>query len=142
MTANAVRPWWGRYLAIPFRERGRSWRGCDCRGLAFLVLEEECGVRVPEPAELYGSTDPRNGAALADFARAQAALWRPAAIEPFAVLSFAVAGRPVHVGVAIDQQTFLHAQQGVGVRVASLAEREPGETRWGERLLGAYRYAG
>lgn len=134
--------WWASYMAIPFRERGRTRRGCDCRGLLLLVLEEQLGVRVPEPAELYGATDPRNGVALAGFARAQAALWRPCRVEPFAALSFSVAGLPVHVGVAVDAALFLHTRQGVGVQLASLTDHEPGETRWGDRLLGAYRYAG
>lgn len=134
--------WWAQYLALPFRERGRTRRGVDCRGLLLLVLEEQLGLRAPEPSELYGSTDPRNGAQLADFARAQAALWQPCAAAPFAALGFTVAGLPVHVGVAIDDDRFLHARQGVGVQVSALSDRDPGETRWGDRLLGAYRYAG
>lgn len=134
--------WWASYLPLRFRERGRTRRGVDCRGLLLLALDEQLGVRVPEPAELYGDTDPRNGQALATFARGQAALWVPCGILPFAALSFSVAGLPVHVGVAVEDDLFLHARQGVGVQLASLSAADPGETRWGDRLLGAYRYAG
>lgn len=134
--------WWADYFPVPFRERARTRRGCDCRGLLFLVLEEQLGVRVPEPADLYASTDPRNAAQLAAFVRAQAALWTPCGVAPFAALSFSVAGLPVHVGVAVNPDLFLHTRRGVGVQLASLTDREPGETRWGDRLLGAYRYVG
>lgn len=134
--------WWASYLALPFRERGRTRRGVDCRGLLLLALEEQLGIRVPEPSDLYGDTDPRNAAALSAFARGQAALWTPCDVLPFAALSFSVGGLPVHVGVALGDDLFLHARQGVGVQAASLTDVEPGETRWGGRLLGAYRYAG
>lgn len=134
--------WWGRYLPIPFVERGRSFAGCDCRGLGLLILEEERGVRVPEPCELYGSTDPRNGRELADFFAGQAALWRPVKVAPFALLSFAVAGLPVHMGVSLGGVDFIHTQRGAGVRVSSLTDREAGEIAWGKRLMGAWRYAG
>lgn len=144
MTPNPVRAlpgdWWPRYLPIPFRERGRSFAGCDCRGLALLILEEELGQHVPDPAELYGATDPRNGRELAGFVADQAGLWTPCDLAPFAVLSFAVAGLPVHVGVALGDGAFIHTRRGAGVAVAGLDDADPGEARWGRRLLGAYRY--
>lgn len=141
LDANAVRPWWPRYMPIPFRERGRSFAGCDCRGLALLILEHETGSRVPEPSELYTSTDPRNGAELAAFFAGQADRWRPTEVAEFAVLSFAVGGLPVHMGVSLGGRDFIHTRRAAGVQIASLDEREPGEPRWGDRLLGAYRYA-
>lgn len=132
--------WWLKYLPIPFRDRGRSFRGVDCWGLDLLILEHERGQRVPEPVELYGDTDPRNGRELANFVRAELARWSPCEIEPFAVLLFEVANLPVHVGLSLGGSSFIHAQRGVGVRIADLRDSEAGEGRWGRRLIGAYRY--
>lgn len=36
-----------RYLAIPYREKGRGWDGADCYGFARLVMKEETGFEMP-----------------------------------------------------------------------------------------------
>lgn len=154
--ANAVRraptiagddAWIARYMPIPFVEHGRSFRGCDCRGQHYLILEHELGVRVPEPADLYRGVDRRDAEDIAAFVRAQASLWRR--VEPddngyprFALLLFLVAGLPTHVGTSLGGRRFIHTQKGCGARTASLDEAEPGEAFWGSRLEGAYVYGG
>ena len=36
-----------KYLSIPYKKQGRGWDGCDCYGLARLVIKEESGVDLP-----------------------------------------------------------------------------------------------
>lgn len=39
--------WLDDYMAIPFRDRGRDRQGCDCWGLARLILAERASIDVP-----------------------------------------------------------------------------------------------
>lgn len=138
--------WIARYLPIPFVERGRSFAGCDCRGLSFLILEHETGVRVPEPEDLYRGTGRRDLLGMAAHMKAVAARWREIPAQDggypmFSVLLFKVAGLPTHMGVSLGGRDFIHTQAGYGVRTGALDEAEPGEAVWGAALMGAYVYA-
>lgn len=134
--------WTVPYLRIPFVERGRSMRGVDCRGVVFLILERERGAVIPEPSALYAGTDLKDAAGQAAFVRAELGRWSPCAVQPFAALLFEAAGLPVHVGLALGDGLFIHARKGAGVTIGHLDEADPGEARWGRRLLGAYRHDG
>ena len=137
--------WVARYLPVPFVEHGRAFRGADCRGLVFLILEHETGLRVPELAELIGSEhrSARDAAALVE---AHVGQWSRIEADAagsyprFCVLLFTVGGLPTHVAVSMGGRRFIHTQKGAGVRTGSLDEAEPGEGFWGSRLEGAYRY--
>lgn len=139
--------WIARYMPVPFVEAGRTFRGSDCRGLHFLILEHETGVRVPELAELVGG-ERRSPRECAEVVKAHAAQWRR--IEPladggyprFALLLFTVGGLPTHVATSMGGRHFIHIQKGCGVRIGSLDEAEAGEGFWGSRLEGAYQYGG
>jgi cell wall-associated NlpC family hydrolase len=137
--------WVAKYMPIPFVEHGRAFRGADCRGLVFLILEHEAGERVPELAELIGN-EHRSARDAAALVQAHAGQWRPVPPTPagdyprFCVLLFTVGGLPTHVAVSMGGRRFIHTQKGAGVRIGSLDEAEPGEGFWGSRLEGAYQY--
>lgn len=156
MAANGVRltgehAWIARYMPVPFVEEGRGFRGADCRGLHYLILEHETGVRVPDLAEVVADRvgdERRSPRACAELVKAHAARWRR--IEPapdggyprFCLLLFTIASLPTHVGTSMGGRLFIHTQKGCGVRPASLDEAEAGEGFWGSRLEGAYQYGG
>jgi hypothetical protein len=153
--ANAVRvpsvaagaAWIMRYFPIPFVDRGRSFAGADCRGLAYLILEHETGVRVPEFEELYRGTDRRDLADMAAQLRAEIGRWREVPAQDggypmFSVLLFTIAGQPTHMAVSLGGRAFIHTQNGYGVRTGCLDEADPGQVIWGARLKGAYVYGG
>lgn len=145
--AVADTPWPLRYLAVPFRERGRDFDGADCWGLVLLILAQERGVIVPEPAQLYASTQLRAASELRAFFAEAAHRWRRLpAPEPWSVLLFGVevSGRttPAHVGLSLGGRSFIHTQDGYGVQMSSLDERRAGDAAWADRLLGAFTYDG
>lgn len=47
--------WLDRYMAIPFKDRGRDFEGCDCVGLYMLLLAHEAGVTIDEPNASHGT---------------------------------------------------------------------------------------
>lgn len=48
-------PWWGRYIGIPFVDRGFDLAGCHCWGLIWLVYRNERGVDLPTYGEISAS---------------------------------------------------------------------------------------
>lgn len=139
-------PWLLRYMSIPHVARGRAFDGADCRGWVLLILEHERGVYVPEPAELYASTDLRRAEDLRELVAAEANRWRRVPEpEPWSVLLFGIRGPggqmiPAHVGLALEARAFAHSQAGYGPQMGHLDLVERGEAAWGARLLGAYVY--
>lgn len=146
--ALAGAPWELRYMGVPFVDFGRSFDAADCWGLVLLILEHERGVRVREPAELYASTDIRDAELLRDYVADEIARWRRVPEpQPWSVLLFGILGRsgrliPAHVGLVRPAGGFIHTQARRGVQMANLTAAERGESRWGERLMGAYVYDG
>ena len=138
--------WIAPYMGVPFVPLGRSMRGADCRGLAYLILDHETGVYVPEPEDLYAGTGRRDAADMASVVRSELACWRR--VDPdaaggfplFSLLLFAIGGLPTHVAVSMGGRAFIHTQKGYGVRTGHLDDVEPGEGDWGSRLQGAFVY--
>lgn len=130
--------WLDAYLDLPFVEGGRSRAGVDCYGLLRLVLAERFGCDIPEdPAGARrAGMDRASVAGLAARIEAARAEWRELRrddIRPGAAILLRVEGRPLHVGVVLNDRAFLHAEPGAGVH----AERWDG-ARWASRVLGFY----
>lgn len=126
---------------MPYREGGRGRDGCDCWGLVRLVLRERFDVELPEYADRrWSEFDP---ASLADFMtreRASMSAWGEVATdtarEGDAVL-LRILGRPIHVGVVVAPNIFLHIEQGIDACVERLDD-----LKWQRRVLAIYRWEG
>lgn len=120
-----------RYLGTPFVHQGRALgAGVDCAGLLACVARDlglplsDCVVyaRQPDPvrfmAELRARFEPTQS------------------IEPGCALHFAYGRWPMHLGVALNAEQFVHAYWGHGVILSTLA------ADWRERLRGAWYFPG
>jgi cell wall-associated NlpC family hydrolase len=93
-------------LGQPYRWGGASPGGFDCSGLVFYAAEH-AGVSVPRTA--------------AEQQRAGLAVSR-AELEPGDLVFLHLAGKELHVGIALDRLRFIHAPSSGGrVRIDSLA---------------------
>ena len=36
------------YIGIPYKDKGRTFNGCDCYGLLMLYYKKELGIEIPE----------------------------------------------------------------------------------------------
>ena len=50
---QVIAPWAAAYVGLPYRAQGRTRQGCDCFGLARLVLSDIYGVTLPSYAAGY-----------------------------------------------------------------------------------------
>jgi cell wall-associated NlpC family hydrolase len=127
--------WVKKYIGIPFVSNGRTAAGCDCYGLARLVLRNEFGVEWPDYSEDYS-----NALNIAQTARLFAERLPVLAVEKIteaeegAVVIISARGRPAHIGIAAGGGYILHAAPETG----SACQRESHPGLRG-RIQGYYR---
>lgn len=130
----AAREWVG----TPYRHQAATLgAGCDCLGLLRGVWRAIYGT---EPAVPNYRADWRDTRHAEDLRAAAEALLVPVAaeFEPGQVLLFRL-GRttaPRHCGILVAPDRFIHAQEGLGVVEANLAEG------WRRRIAGRYDFPG
>jgi cell wall-associated NlpC family hydrolase len=134
-----VIPLWARdYVGIPFCEKGRDHRGVDCWGALRLVLLERFHVEVPSYTEAYVCTAERAEIATVMQQEIPKQRWVPV-IGPARsgdAVVFRLMNAPWHVGVMLDADSFLHADEALG---CTCIERLS-SFRWNRRLYGLYRH--
>ena len=121
------------WLGTPYRHRAaRRGLGCDCIGLVRGIWRELYGSE-PEPLPPYRADwrDRTHAAALLALAERRLL---PAGIGPGAVLLFRIGpgGLPRHCGIALPEDRFIHAQEGLGVVDGNLTDG------WRRRVTAAF----
>lgn len=126
--------WVEHYLAIPFVDRGRTERGCDCFGLVRLVLARQGGIIMPD----YGFVPMRDRGAInaaIDGEKANAGLWRAVPLsqaQPLDVVPMTdVVTRQdgssdvaeCHVGIMVSTTRVLHTEIASGPVCVDVAHR-------------------
>ena len=117
MTSDDVVTTARRWLGTPYRHlSAKRGAGCDCLGLICGVWRELGGETIELPAYRADWRDTRHSDELLDLAerRLIRSSGRPQAGQ---VLVFEIgrASVPRHCGIAVDEQSFIHAQEGRGV---------------------------
>jgi murein DD-endopeptidase / murein LD-carboxypeptidase len=128
-------PWVKNYVGIPFVSNGRTAEGCDCYGLARLVLSNEYGVTLPALSDDY--KDARvisETAALFEEQLPVLAAEKIAYPEERAVVVITEHGRPCHLGIVAGDGYILHTT----VKTGSVCQRSTHPDLTG-RIEGYYR---
>lgn len=126
--------WVNDYIGIPFLEHGRERDGVDCWGLARLVYSEKLGIVLPSYVEGYQTTEDKiELAALIDNEKqAWEEVKKP---QQFDILVFSFRGQPMHIGIYIGDEYFMHCMKGIDSCLEVLSR-----SNWETRLVGVYRY--
>ena len=128
-------PWAGKYVGIPFVDKGRDKNGCDCYGLLRLIYLNEFDLDLPLYLDRYDSTTDRDQikrAVKADLFENWVQIQTPRAGDG---VLLRIMGQPIHVGVMFSQFAFLHTEKGINC----CTQRVDGP-RWQKRVLGTYRH--
>jgi cell wall-associated NlpC family hydrolase len=123
------------YIGIPYTNRGRDREGVDCWGLVQLWYQEQLNITVDD--YLYAYTAANDFESVSDAIKKHKKEWKAVDEPQFGdVLVFKIAGYPMHVGIKMHGDDFLHAFQGT----QSCLERLSG-IAWNRRLHEVYRWA-
>ena len=133
-----MRPAWAaEYLKLPFLPRGRDRSGVDCYGLVRLVFQEQRGIVLPSYADGYASVE--DTAEIMTLCRGEIARrWHAVPLADaslFDVIVFRIKGDPIHVGLVLDAEYFLHTMKGIW----SVLERWQ-SLAWRHRIVEVVRY--
>lgn len=128
--------WLDRYMAIPFKDRGRDFDGCDCFGLYMLILANEAGVALGEPDASHGinakvAAGKIEAACISgewfEVARGDGRAVKSAAQKFDVVLmsahvqvGMAVIASDLHIGVALGKGKMIHTEYPMGCSWVSL----------------------
>lgn len=122
-----------KYVGLPFEDLGRSVNGVDCWGLVQHVYRSEYKIHLPD-YKMYGSI--RDRAAVEVTARFIKARWQQNSEPAFMdVICFNIAKRPLHVGLVVSKDQFLHSPEDDFTRIERFTDRI-----WANRIEGFYRY--
>jgi len=104
------RPWFEKYVGLPFVDGGRDFNGVDCWGLVRLALLNERGVEVPS----YGETSALDLASVAGIVAHESSVdpWSPVIkeVRPFDVAVMYRHRAPVHIGIMATNAMLLHVE--------------------------------
>lgn len=128
--------WAGQYVGLPWKDKGRDRDGVDCWGACYLVWREQYGRDVPSFTEVYATAE--DAEAIAAVVALELSSWEPvdrAQVRDGDAVLLRIVGLPVHVGVMLDGDAFLHAVPGIGTVKSHLDS-----ARWERRFLGCWRH--
>lgn len=133
MHANALsRDLWVDLIGKPWRHRGRGPDAYDCYGLLREIYRRQ-GIELPDAG--YEADNASCSAALIS----NLPQWQRCEIIPGAGLLFRRGAAPQHVGVALDDDRFIHATEDFNQVVISRLDDPMRHYR--AFLLGAFHYA-
>lgn len=129
-------------MRIPFKDHGRSFDGCDCGGLVWLIYKEELGINLPDWRSMYSHTTIEYSNELEE--TVSTVLGRNGIPinfsdkKPFDVVSFKIRGADIHVGLVVDKDRFMHIWRGY----TTVSIEKFSSLMWRNSITGCYRHRG
>lgn len=129
--------WAGKYIGLPYADKGRTRAGADCWGGVRLVLADVFGIALPDYADSYTTADDMDSVADAVAAGLEHGWKRTEKPQEGDLLILRVAGRPWHCGIMVTADRFLHwpPHDAHGGQSFSCIERLD-SPRWAKRIDG------
>jgi len=100
---------------------GLSKQGIDCSGFVYITYLEKLGIELPRTTELQAQTG-------TEVARSE--------LRPADLVFFKTGSKLRHVGMYIDNDSFLHVSKNEGVTISKLSDYYWGTRYWHSRRVG------
>lgn len=128
--------WTNDYIKIPFGDKGRDRKSCDCWGLVRLIYRDRLGIELPELLDYSDTLDGKNISQLCRQEASSHWVSIPHGEEkPFDVIVLKVMGFPMHIGVVCANGFMIHCLKGSNTVVVPY-----NGVIWKKRIAGFYRY--
>jgi hypothetical protein len=133
--------WVAPYIGLPWKTMGRDREGLDCWGLVRLVFLERWSIALPAHSTCGWNSQmrPRDALLLArTIERSIGEDWKPVAWvgrREFDAVRLLVQGQPLHIGLIVSPEWFLHIQAGHDAAVERFDSMI-----WRDRVHGVYRH--
>jgi len=128
-----IADWAEKYVNIPYKLNGRDYGGCDCYGLVCIIYKDSMGLILPSLAGSYSEL----GGSLVSLYEDNKGNWQQVDSPLIGdVVYFNVSGFPVHVGVYVGDNCFIHNIKNNG----SSSIGDVTHAKWKHRLIGYWRY--
>ena len=123
-----------KYIGIPYGAKGRTYEASDCFGLVYLFYHDTLGLNIPSYSTDYTHSEHRQS--VADAIVDNLPNWVKVDEPEYGdMLVFNILGLPIHTGIYLGCNNFLHSF----MKTNSCIERLDSIT-WNRRLHGAYRW--
>lgn len=128
-------------IVVPFKDKGRDYSGWDCYGLMRCFLKDVHDIEIPSFVDDYENAgltkDSRDHLEFVITERKKilpkwVAVEKPRAGDG---VLFLVGGRPIHMGLMVDENNFLHTEFKINTVIESIKS-----ITWKKRIEGFYRY--
>lgn len=127
-----------KIMLTPYVDKGRDYDGIDCYGMLYLAYKDVLGVALPTYVDEYDDTGKTAASreALSALITGHTHEWEPVdgRYRPMDVALFTLGGQPIHIGVMIGKDKFIHCEEKIGVIVERLSS-----AKWAKRKEGVYR---
>jgi len=121
-----------KYLGLPYKNKGRSWCGVDCYGLVYLFYKHEKNIILDKYDEDYQNSASAKEAHTA--LNKNKNFWAQTFTPGFGdVILFGQNGRLNHVGLFVDNKSFLHIQENTNSCIEKIELHK-------QKIKGYYRY--
>jgi len=124
------------YIGTPFKAHGETLEGLDCWGLCRLVYKDLFKISLPNFKEAYKLVSERKN--INDIIDSQVGKWikiERDELRPGDLVMLSIGGKKCHIGIYINYDRMLHADEKAGVVVESFNAK-----RWSNRVSGFYRH--
>ena len=140
-----MRPNFSKYIEIPFKHKGRDFKGCDCYGLIRLIYEQERSILLPDYLELDYNCDLNEDdeTHIQDKFNDQLSCGWQIIESPFdlwdTLIFYANSRRVIadHIGLCIGDDKFIHTSGYYEMSMVSRLDKN-----WLSKLYAGARYVG
>lgn len=121
---------------IPFVEGGRDDKGCDCWGLVVVFYKNIFNINLPFYGNVFYENEKNYDTTCDEIENIKNtdALFKQIEKPEFGdIIMLRVMGRPLHIGVVLDNKKMIHTNTKSGVVI----EKFTGD-KWKSRIMGYY----
>lgn len=126
-----------RLQEIPYVEGGRDLSGCDCWGLVILYYSHVYGFDMPKFEDIYyrSSVDYETTVESIEIEKNKLGIFEEQITpEQGDIVLINARGRPLHMGIVLDNTDMVHTDKRHGVVIESYKG-----AKWVNRIVGFYR---